>query len=61
MKWKLQYDVPQELNTIYWRHEFNIRDINCDNLYHPFKDIKRQQRIHVAKMNKYKEKIELLS
>uniref|UniRef100_A0A6C0B9F3 Nucleotide-diphospho-sugar transferase domain-containing protein n=1 Tax=viral metagenome TaxID=1070528 RepID=A0A6C0B9F3_9ZZZZ len=38
IKNNLKYSTPQEFN-IYWRHDFEKKDINNNNLYHPVKDL----------------------
>ena len=36
---KLQYSNPVELNTIHWRHDFTLEQMNSTNLFHPVKQI----------------------
>ena len=35
----LIYDTPIEFNEIHYRKDFNITDINKNNLYHPIKNL----------------------
>lgn len=39
IKNNLLYDIPQELNEIHYRYEFD--NVNCNTLYHPIKDLNR--------------------
>ena len=40
IKNKLKYDFPDELYDLYWyKYDFNEKDINKNNIYHPIKDI----------------------
>ena len=35
----LKIDTPSELSSIHYRTNWNINNLNYDNLYHPIKDI----------------------
>jgi hypothetical protein len=39
---KLSIHTPEELSSILYRHEWKIKNINPNNLYHPIKDISKQ-------------------
>ena len=36
---KLKYHFPEEMKNIYYRRDYNEKDIDKNNLYHPVKDI----------------------
>ena len=42
-KYKLQYDIPDELINIFWRKRFNNNEININTLYHPVRDISKHK------------------
>ncbi len=39
IKNKLKYANPNEFNNIIYRYNYNKKDININNLYHPVKDL----------------------
>jgi len=41
IKNELKHNSPDEMNTIYYRFEFNEEDINEKKLYHPVKDVNK--------------------
>ena len=49
IKHKLKYATPNELSDIYYRHNFQQKDIRVNNFYHPVKNLK----IHVFLRNNF--------